>query len=267
MSAASDTSLGRIDVSIDGAIGTLTIDHVRRRNAMTSAMWSALPAAVEQLEQAEQVRVIVLRGRGSEAFVSGADISEFQKTRTADNAREYERINERAFDAVKLCEKPTIALIHGFCIGGGVGLAIGADLRIAADDALFGVPAAKLGLGYPPESLATLLALVGPARVKELFFTAKRFSAREALAMGLVNEVVEKPQLERHVEILAQTIASNAPLTLRSIKLTLAELSRPAEERDHARVEQAVQRCFASEDYQEGVRAFLEKRVAHFRGR
>lgn len=257
---------GTISAVVEGAIGTITIDHAARRNAMTSEMWRTLPEAFAQLSHDNAVRVIVLRGAGEDAFVSGADISEFAHKRTPENAREYELFNERAFDAVRVCPKPVIAMIHGFCMGGGVGLAIGADLRVAADDAVFGVPAAKLGLGYPPRSLATLLSLVGPSHVKELFFTALRIPAKRALAMGLLNQVVPKAELEEHVLGLAQTIADNAPLTIAAIKLTLAQLTGGEADRDPQAIAAAVQRCFDSEDYREGVRAFLEKRKPRFQG-
>lgn len=266
MSEQTNQAGGTIGVGASGAIGTITIDHAARRNAMTSEMWRTLPEAFAQLAHDAAVRVIILRGSGEEAFVSGADISEFAQKRTPEKAREYELFNERAFDAVRVCPKPVIAMIHGFCMGGGVGLAIGADLRIAADDAVFGVPAAKLGLGYPPRSLATLLSLVGPSYVKELFFTALRIPASRALAMGLLNDVVPKAELEAHVMRLALTIAENAPLTIAAIKLTLAQLTGSAADQDPQAIADAVQRCFDSEDYREGVRAFLEKRRPRFQG-
>lgn len=266
MTVSSSQASGTIRTEVHGAIGTITIDHAARRNAMTAEMWRTLPEAFALLGHDSAVRVIILRGAGEDAFVSGADISEFAQKRTPENAREYELFNERAYDAVRVCPKPVIAMIHGFCMGGGVGLAAGADLRVAADDAVFGVPAAKLGLGYPPRGLATLLSLIGPSHVKELFFTALRVPAQRALAMGLLNQVVPKADLEQHVLGLARTIADNAPLTIAAIKLTLAQLTGGPAEQDPQAIAMAVQRCFDSEDYREGVRAFLDKRKPRFQG-
>lgn len=257
---------GQIRAERDGAIGFLIFDHPERRNAISVEMWEAIPQAVEQLAADPQVRLIVLRGAGEEAFVSGADISEFETRRTGERAREYDELNARAYAAIAGAALPVLAMIHGFCVGGGVGIALQADLRYAAADARFAVPAARLGLGYSAGGVESLVRLVGPAATKELLFTARRFSADEALRMGLVNGVWPVQELEGAVRQTAQRIAANAPLTLRSVKKICAELARSPAQRDTAGVAASIAACFESEDFREGVRAFLEKRPARFRG-
>jgi enoyl-CoA hydratase/carnithine racemase len=259
---------GRIHVAKEGALGWLIFDHPERRNAISHEMWEALPGAARALADDPEVRVVVLRGAGELAFVSGADISEFEGRRTGvDAAAAYEETTGRAFGAIAGIAKPVLAMIHGFCVGGGLASALAADLRYAADDAVFAIPAAKLGLAYHAGGVEALAALVGPSAAKEILMSARRYSAAEALALGLVNRVFPKAELEASVRELSAELAANAPLTLRSVKTVLRELGRDGAHRDRAAMAESIRRCFESEDYKEGVRAFLEKRPPRFRGR
>ena len=258
---------GHVHVVKEAPIGWIVFDHPERRNALSVSMWEAMPAAAATLARDPDIRVVVLRGAGEVAFVSGADISQFEQSRSgADGAGSYAALNARAFRAFSDLEKPVLAMIHGFCIGGGLAVALCADLRIAADDALLGIPAARLGLGYGAEGIAKLAALVGPSRAKEILFTARRFPAAEALRMGLLNQVFAKAELESRVRETAFEIAGNAPLTLRSVKQVIRSLADEPAQRDHGAIEAAIRACYESADYQEGVRAFLEKRPPRFRG-
>jgi enoyl-CoA hydratase len=251
----------------DDRIGWLVFDHPERHNAISVEMWREIPRAAEQLERDERVRVVILRGAGDAAFVAGADISEFHEQRNAGSAVQYDADSGRAFAALTGLAKPVLAMIRGHCIGGGVALALTADLRYAADDAVFAIPAARLGLGYHMSGLETLKNLVGPSRAKELFFTARRFDASEAHAMGLVNAVLPAADLEKRVRETAERIAGNAPLTLRSVKRILGELALEPAKRDQRAIDASIADCFESADYREGVSAFLEKRPPRFRGR
>jgi enoyl-CoA hydratase len=256
----------RIALEKRGAIGFLLFDHPERRNAITLEMWRQIPAAAAELEADADVRVVVLRGAGGAAFVAGADISEFERSRTSDNVADYEIDNARAYAALRAIGKPVIAMIHGFCVGGGVALALTADIRYASDDAKLGIPAARLGLGYGMAGIDDLVRVVGTSYAQQIFFTASRFDAPTALRMGLLNAVYPKADLETEVLALANTIAQNAPLTLRSVKLAVRELQKPPAERDRAGVERAIDACYRSDDYREGVAAFLQKRTPQFRG-
>ncbi|MDP6979080.1 MAG: enoyl-CoA hydratase [Myxococcota bacterium] len=260
---------GTIGTEVDrkSGIATLTFDHQARRNAITGDMWDAIPEAAARLDEDEDVRVVVMRGAGDVAFVSGADISEFERNRSGESAEEYDRSNARAFAALSSMRKPLIAMIHGFCVGGGCAIALTADMRYCDEDGVFAIPAARLGLGYQAGGLETLVSIVGQAAAREIFFTARRLRAEEALRVGLVNAVVPKAKLPEHVASVARKIADNAPLTIGSAKFILQELRKPEARRDHAAIDASIHTCYASDDYAEGVRAFLEKRPARFAGR
>ena len=251
---------------IDGAIGWMTFNKPARRNAVSLDMWEAMPTILDRFEQDPAVRVIVLKGAGEQAFVSGADISQFEQARSSPESNaHYDRVSGEASRRLAACGKPTIAMINGFCIGGGLAIAVACDIRIADEGARFGIPAARLGLGYEASGVKKLMDLVGPSFTKEIFFTARHFSAAEAREMGLVNRVVGGGSLADYTRQYCATIGENAPMTMHALKRTVGELVR-GEKADLAASEALVQACFDSQDYIEGRRAFMEKRRPVFRG-
>lgn len=232
---------------------------------MSLDMWRAAAAVLETFERDPAVRVIVLTGAGGKAFVSGADISKFDDERaTLEAVGEYNATVERFSQLLLDGTKPTIAMIRGYCVGGGLGIAVCCDLRIANDAARFAVPAAKLGLGYGYENVRRIVDLVGPQFATEMLLTARQFDAADAARAGLINHVVPDAEIDRTVRELAETIAGNAPLTIRAVKGIVRELrsARP----DVAACDALVRQCFESADYHEGRRAFMEKRKPEFRG-
>ena len=268
MSNREEAAAGRMIARRDGDVGWMIYDHQARHNAVTYDMRRAIPGILADFEADEAVRAVVLAGAGDTAFISGSDISQFEARRSSEEARRiYDEASARAGAAMDAFPKPMIAMIHGYCLGAGVMTAMHADIRIAADNARFGVPAARLGLGFGYGAVRNLMDLVGPAYAAEMLFTGKRYSAEEALKMGLVNDVVPVADLEDAAIGMARTIAANAPLTLRAIKTSIRAALADHGERDMERVRAEIEACFASEDYAEGRRAFMEKRRPAFRGR
>jgi enoyl-CoA hydratase/carnithine racemase len=251
----------------EGAVGYLTFNNPERHNAVSLEMWEAAAGYLEEFKNDKAIRVVVVTGAGGKAFVSGADISKFEQERSSQEGIDrYNAAVDHANGAFYNFPKPLIAMIRGYCIGGGFGLALCCDMRICTEGSKFGVPAAKLGLGYRYDGLKKLVDLVGPSFAKEVFFTARQFTAQEAQTMGFVNRVVADGELEAYVKTYAETIAANAPLTVDSVKFIVAQALKDPAERDLAQCEAMVQACFVSSDYTEGRKAFMEKRKPKFTG-
>ena len=265
--ARHQTGTDKLLVEVAGPVATVTFNNPSKRNALSADMRAALPGVLKALNADGDVRVIVMTGAGDKAFASGADISEFGEQRTLSGRAGRLRPGQAALnDAWASLDKPVIAMIRGFCMGGGLLTAMQADIRIASDDSQFGIPAARLGLGYAVSGVTALMNLIGPACTAEVLFSARRFSAAEALQMGLVNRVVPADSLREAALGLADSIARNAPLTVAAAKAAIREAGQPDGRRDLARVQAMVEACFRSADYLEGQRAFAEKRPPAFTG-
>ena len=252
----------------ESGIGWITFNNPAKRNAVSVEMWQALSMILEDFKADDDIRVVILKGAGDKAFISGADISEFEsKRRSAAQSKEYTKIAESARKMLYDLEKPLLAMIQGYCVGGGLATALSADVRIATDDSKFGIPAAKLGLGYAYGGIAALADLVGPSHALDILLSGRLLDADEALRMGLANRIVTRNDLEKTVRDYAAIIVANAPMTLKAVKASIKEYLKDAEKQDLNRISRMVKACFDSNDYTEGRRAFMEKRKPIFAGK
>ena len=258
----------RVQVRLQGPALHIVFNNPARHNALSVDMWGALPALLAQAAQDERVRLVVFSGAGDKAFVSGADISQFEDHRAALEAvAQYEALAEAALMAIEHCSKPTLACIRGWCIGGGVNVAIACDIRLAASNAQLSIPAARLGLGYRTSALKNLVDLIGVGAAKDLFYTARRIDGSQAQQLGLISRCCAPDELPALLDDYITQIGDNAPLTIRAAKLTIAEILKPSPELDTERCRALILACFNSDDYAEGRRAFMAKRRPEFRGR
>ena len=257
---------GRLDHHVEGHVGYVTFNNPSKFNAVNYDMWCALPVAMQALVNHPQVRLIVLQGAGEKAFVSGADISQFNTHRNGDASTHYNEATQAGYASVLDCPKPTLAKIRGICMGGGLGLALNCDVRMASSDGKFCMPAGRLGLGYAYDGVKRFTEVVGTANTADLFFSARIFGADEALRIGLLKQVAPVESFDEVVNAYVQMVCENAPMTLAAAKRSLLELRKNPEERDLATVKAMVDACFTSEDYKEGRKAFAEKRTPQFKG-
>ena len=251
-----------------GPIGTVIFNRPRMRNAISLAMWSEIATITAGLVKDDAVRAIVYRGAGTEGFASGADISEFPESRKdSETSLRYNATTAAAYAAVRECPKPTIAMIYGYCMGGAMGIAMACDLRFAAEGSKFGIPAARLSIVYPLDAIGQLVDLVGPAYAKDILFSARTVSDREALAIGFIQRLVPAAELEKTTHDYLATLADNAPLSVRGSKAAIQAYLAGWSDENRARMRALQIEAMTSEDYREGTRAFLEKRRPTFQGR
>ena len=260
--------MAELKTSIAGGVATVLFSNPPRMNAMTYDMWQAVPKVFSELDADPSVRLIVCAGDGEKAFISGADISQFEKLRgTVEAQIVYNQAVEAAYQAPLNCTKPVIARIRGICIGGGLGFAAACDLRICSEDSVFRMPAARLGLGYSPAGVRRFMNVLGAANTMDIFMSARKLDAKEALRMGFVSKVVPVAELEKTVADYCKLVAENAPLTVAAAKYAVQQWLKDEKDRDLAKAMKMVEACFASDDHKEGRKAFMEKRTPEFKGK
>jgi enoyl-CoA hydratase len=258
----------RVKSWADGGLLHIRFNNPPRHNALSLEMWEAIPVLLGRAASDDRVRLVIFSGEGERAFASGDDVSQFEDVRAAHEAvLRYEKIAESALQAIHDFPKPSLAVIRGYCIGGGLNVAVACDIRLASMDSVFSIPATRLGVGYLFSATKNLTDLVGPGNAKDILYTARRLDAAEALRIGLVNRVTEPALLPALLDDYVKAIASGAPLTVRAGKRIIQELLKPDADVDLELCHQLVLQCFESEDYAEGRRAFMEKRKPAFKGR
>jgi enoyl-CoA hydratase len=251
-----------------GAVGWIVFNQPAKRNAINGAMWRGIPKAMAQYDADPEVRCVAFRGAGTEAFASGADISEFDEIRAQKSSvAEYDGLLDQVLHSIQDSRKPSVAMIYGFCMGGGLEVALACDLRYCGRSAQFGIPAAKLGLAYNVEGHKRLIETVGHARAREIMFLGRRYNAEEGLAMGLVNQVFHDAELDSAAGGIITQLCENAPLSIANSKTIIEEYVKASGAPDEANMTAAIERCAKSSDYQEGRRAFMEKRKPLFKGK
>jgi len=259
--------MAELIVTRQGPVATIAFSNLKKFNAVTLDMWEAFPKHMQTLDADPSVRVIVVTGDGDKAFISGADISQFESARASEEAQaRYNIAVENGYQAPVLCKKPVIAKIRGICMGGGLGLAAACDVRIASEGAVFRMPAGRMGLGYNFVGMKRFVDVIGPMNAADIFFTARKFDSADALRMGFITRIVPLTNFDAEIDAYCALVAENAPLTLAAAKRAIREVNTDPAERDLKTLSGMIAACFASADYKEGRTAFMEKRTPQFRG-
>ena len=259
------STLANIHSYVEDKVGYIILDNPSRLNAISLSMWEKIGILLKEYENNNNIRCVVLKGKGKKAFSAGADISEFNDNRSqSDTVLKYDNVSKNSLQILQRFSKPTIALIDGYCIGGGLATALSCDIRLASKKSTFAIPAAKLGLAYDYLGIKKLRDIVGPSRAKYIFFTARQFTSDEAMQMGIIEQIFNDSDFDEHTLKVLNAISDNAPLTIASAKLAID--ADPQDSKMIERCKEFEQVCFSSKDYEEGRLAFSEKRKPIFKG-